>query len=240
MARLWLNLAACPRCVCWWSSSAGCCPLQRRRRHGRTHTEQRTTNGPRTCCIPSSSKVFMPGVSDDDPAPTATTSQCLYAQGLGVARDPIVACALAQTSGVAAQMSSRRYATDVRRWEAVDGRERAIHRPTSVARLSYEDRLTASRSIGCFALGMPEQVLPWVATPCASATGESVLPGAGKVVELNGLSARHRAHRHQNDWASGRRGAWCRGATLHRVVLVARRAGPRVSHTGLRPAVATL
>jgi len=98
-----------------------------------------------------------PEAYDDDPSPTRYLA-ILYAQGLGVARDPIAACALAQTSGMAAQMSSRRYANDVRRWEAVVAESERFTADICGA-LSDEDRLTASTSIGCFALGMPEQIL---------------------------------------------------------------------------------
>ncbi len=127
---------------------------------------------------------MMPGVYDDEPAPTHHLAK-LYGQGLGVARDSIAACALAQTSGVAAQMSSRRYANDVRRWEAVVAESERFTADICGA-LSDEDRLTASRSVGCLALGMPEQILSVGRHAVRIGHRGIGVDGAGKVVELMG------------------------------------------------------
>jgi len=100
---------------------------------------------------------MMPGAYDDDPTP-ARHLAVLYARGLGVERDPIATCALAQTSGAAAHMSAPRYAHDIRGYEAMLAESERFVVDVCGA-LSDEDRLTASRSIGCFAFGMPEQIL---------------------------------------------------------------------------------
>jgi hypothetical protein len=129
---------------------------------------------------------MMPGVYDDDPAP-ARHLAVLYARGLGVQRDQIAACALAQTSGAAAQMSAPRYAHDIRGYEAMHAEsERFVDDVCGV--LSDEDRLTASRSIGCFAFGMPEQILT-VGLHSVSIGRKGVRlagAGAGTLAELQG------------------------------------------------------
>ena len=129
---------------------------------------------------------FMRGASDDDPAPSRQLA-ILYAQGLGVERDPIVACALAQTSGMAAAMSAPRFAADIRAYEAMMAEsERFVGHLCNG--LSYEDRVTASRSMGCFAFGMSEQVLT-VGRHSVRIGREGIrLAGAnaGRVVELEG------------------------------------------------------
>lgn len=94
---------------------------------------------------------------NDDPVP-ARHLAVLYARGLGVEHDPIAACALAQWARMAGEQSAPRYASDVRAYERMIARADAFTRE-HCEQLADTDRLTASRSMGCFAFGMPEQVL---------------------------------------------------------------------------------
>jgi hypothetical protein len=95
----------------------------------------------------------------DDPAP-ARHLAALYSQGLGVERDPIAACTLAQWADMAAQniripdglpdpVAAYR--------QAVQENERFVSYHCGL--LTDDERLAASRSLGCFAFGMPEQDL---------------------------------------------------------------------------------
>jgi hypothetical protein len=95
----------------------------------------------------------------DDPAP-ARHLAALYSQGLGVERDRIAACTLAQWADMAAQ--------DIRipdglpdpvaaYRQAVQENERFVSYHCGL--LTDDERLAAIRSLGCFAFGMPEQVL---------------------------------------------------------------------------------
>lgn len=89
-----------------------------------------------------------------DPAPARHLAM-LYAQGLGVARDPIVACALAQASELAAHMA---HVSNIVAYEAsLKESEQFVREHCDY--LPEQDRLSASLSIGCFAFGMPEQAL---------------------------------------------------------------------------------
>jgi hypothetical protein len=129
---------------------------------------------------------FVRSPADEDPAPSRQLA-VLYAQGLGVERDPIAACALAQTSDMAAQMSAPRYAADIRRYEALIAESEQFVGDICDG-LSYEDRVTASRSIGCFAFGLPAQIL-MVGRHSVRIDREGIrLAGAdaGAVVELQG------------------------------------------------------
>lgn len=89
-----------------------------------------------------------------DPAP-ARHLAILYAQGLGVARDPIAACALAQVSEMAAHMAD---AMNIVAYEAsLEESEQFVRKHCED--LSQQDRLSATLSMGCFAFGMPEEAL---------------------------------------------------------------------------------
>ena len=81
----------------------------------------------------------------------------MYADGRGVSKDGIAACALAQMAGHATMMTApKRYSADIRAYDAAvkDGDEFIR---THCDRLTQDERLTADASLGCFALGMPEQ-----------------------------------------------------------------------------------
>ena len=89
-----------------------------------------------------------------DPAPARHLAM-LYAQGLGVARDPIAACALAQASEAAAHMAEAR---NVVAYEAsLEESDQFVHQHCDY--LPEQDRLTATLSMGCFAFDMPEETL---------------------------------------------------------------------------------
>jgi len=129
---------------------------------------------------------FVRGTADDDPAPSRQLA-VLYAHGVGVERDPIAACALAQTSNMAAQMSAPRYAADIRRYDAlITESEQFVG--DLCGSLAYEDRVAASRSIGCPAFGLRAQIL-MVGRHSVRIDREGIrLAGAdaGAVVELQG------------------------------------------------------
>jgi len=92
-----------------------------------------------------------------DPAPTRHLA-VLYARGLGVARDPIAACSLAQMADMATQMAAPQYAQNIFAYEASLQESQRFIREYCEG-LTQQDRLAASRSMGCFAFGMPEEVL---------------------------------------------------------------------------------
>lgn len=95
--------------------------------------------------------------NSDDPAPPRRLAT-MYAEGRGVVRDPISACALAQVAHAATMLAAPKYAQDVLGYQAAmkDGEEfvRQHCEP-----LTYDERVAASTSMGCFAFGMPEEVL---------------------------------------------------------------------------------
>jgi hypothetical protein len=86
-----------------------------------------------------------------DPAP-AEQLAVMYAGGLGVPRDRVLACALAQFAEGASMMR----AYDVQTYLAVT-RRMEKQREEHCGPLSNEERLTASRSISCFAFGLQDQ-----------------------------------------------------------------------------------
>jgi hypothetical protein len=102
------------------------------------------------------------GAADDytlhgqDPMP-ARQLAVMYAQGLGVPRDPIGACALAITARFPVENSAPRFAQDVAAWEA--NREQATKFVDQhCAGLLPQDLAKATTAVGCFAFAMPEEV----------------------------------------------------------------------------------
>lgn len=80
----------------------------------------------------------------------------LYARGLGVERDAVAACALAQMSDVAAHMSAPQYSQNPFAYEdSLKESQRFVGEHCD--RLEPPARLAAGRSMGCFAFGMPEE-----------------------------------------------------------------------------------
>lgn len=97
-------------------------------------------------------------VSLGDPEP-ARLLALLYAEGRGVPRDAIAACSLARAAEIATQMSAARYARQPADYEAALAESQAfVHRHCES--LPERERVAADQSIGCFAFGMPESVLP--------------------------------------------------------------------------------
>ena len=96
----------------------------------------------------------------------------LYSRGLGVPSDPIAACALAQMSDASAHMSAPQYSQNPFTYE-----DRLKESQRFVAehcdRLAPPGRLAASRSMGCFAFGMPEETF--------TLAGRTVLVGRGGI-----------------------------------------------------------
>ena len=80
----------------------------------------------------------------------------LYAQGLGVARDPIAACTLAQMADLAEQMVHG--PEDIFAYKARLDQSQLFMRKHCEP-LTSEERDAAGRSMGCFAFGMPEATL---------------------------------------------------------------------------------
>jgi len=97
-----------------------------------------------------------------DPAPPRHLAM-LYAQGLGVPRDSIAACSLAQIADQATHFKGPEQGSlDARQFIALyHGRleESQAFVRTHCDGLSSDDRMTAGRTMGCFAFGMPEEVL---------------------------------------------------------------------------------
>ena len=82
----------------------------------------------------------------------------LYASGQGVTPDPIAACALAQMAGMAIHTRPGPPGEDFKAYQArMDAGEAFVSRHCDP--LTRADRLTASRSLGCYAFGMLEQVV---------------------------------------------------------------------------------
>ncbi len=92
----------------------------------------------------------------DDPEPARYLS-LLYSRGLGIPRDPIAACALAQlTQDV--EIAGPKSIDDVPAYKAVlREREQFVRRQCEA--LSYEDRRKAVGAMGCFAFGLHDQTL---------------------------------------------------------------------------------
>ena len=92
-----------------------------------------------------------------DPEPPRLLA-IMYAQGLGVPQDLIAACSLAQVVSMATHFGAPRYAQNIGAYDAaVKEADGFVNRHCDG--LSSWDRMTASVSMGCFAFGMPEQVL---------------------------------------------------------------------------------
>lgn len=93
-----------------------------------------------------------------DPEP-ARHLAVLYAKGLGVPRDPIAACSLAGIARLVTQNAAPRFARDLAAYQrGLDEADRFYKE--HCAGLTDEHRRTASRAIGCYALAMPEELLP--------------------------------------------------------------------------------
>lgn len=87
----------------------------------------------------------------------------MYKDGLGVPRDPVGACSLAQDAQMAAQMNpwTRPMVTtdDVRAYQAFQ-KEAEVFSAAMCDALSGSDLLTASKSRGgCYGFGMPEETI---------------------------------------------------------------------------------
>jgi hypothetical protein len=99
--------------------------------------------------------VVQPDSGDPEPPRHLAT---MYAQGLGVPQDLIAACSLAQVVSMATSFSAPRYAQNIEAYDA------AVKEADSFSNkhcdgLSTWDRMAASISMGCFAFGMPEEML---------------------------------------------------------------------------------
>jgi hypothetical protein len=100
--------------------------------------------------------VTQPESADPDPARLLAT---MYAQGQGVTQDPIAACSLAQAVNVAANfVAPNRYAANIAAYDA-SLKEADAFAHKHCDRLTTRERVVASYSLGCFAFGMPEDVL---------------------------------------------------------------------------------
>ena len=92
-----------------------------------------------------------------DPEP-ARQLALLYSQGLGVPQDKTGACALAQLARIVTGNAAPKFARDTAGYDASLKRgDRFMHEHCDG--LSPDEQRNANRSIGCFALTMPEEVL---------------------------------------------------------------------------------
>ena len=81
----------------------------------------------------------------------------MYADGRGVSRNEMTACTLAQMAGFATMRTApNRYGADIPAYDAAIKDSEEFTR-THCEPLAEDDRLTAGRSMGCFAFGMPEE-----------------------------------------------------------------------------------
>jgi hypothetical protein len=94
---------------------------------------------------------------DDDPAP-ARALATMYAQGLGVDRDPVLACGLAQQSAMAAAAAAPRFADDIARYVALET-DAERFRDELCSGLSVPEQMAGANSIGCFKFGLASRVL---------------------------------------------------------------------------------
>lgn len=125
-----------------------------------------------------------------DPAP-ARQLATMYAQGLGVEPDLVVACTLAMFADMAEQMGPRRPGEDHFAYDAsMKSSERFVR--LHCDRLAAGQRLSASWALGGFSFGLHDQVL--------TVGGESVrigragirmadIPGPGSATDLGCLHA---------------------------------------------------
>lgn len=90
----------------------------------------------------------------DDPAPPRQLA-IMYAEGLGVERDPVTACTLAQVARMASHYAGGRYAEDVRAHAALVKEIQQFARDRCDV-LSPDDQRAATHAIGCPAFGMRE------------------------------------------------------------------------------------
>ena len=94
---------------------------------------------------------------DDDPAPSRTLAT-MYAQGLGVERDSVLACSLAQQSQMAVAGMAPRLANDLYRHTKLQ-QEADRFRDELCGGLSAGELVAAGNSIGCYKFGVSPQVI---------------------------------------------------------------------------------
>jgi hypothetical protein len=83
----------------------------------------------------------------------------MYSEGRGVSKNEISACALGLMARAATSMSApKRYGADIRAYDAAIKYSEEFIR-TYCDQMTPDDRLTAGRSMGCFAFGMPEETV---------------------------------------------------------------------------------
>lgn len=95
--------------------------------------------------------------ADDDPAPSKTLAT-MYARGLGVERDHVLACALAQQSQMATATAAGRFANDIFRYLAME-KEAERFRQELCDGLTASELRAAANSIGCYKFGLVSRVL---------------------------------------------------------------------------------
>jgi hypothetical protein len=118
-----------------------------------------------------------------DPAPARHLAM-LYSKGLGVPRDPIAACALAQTADMATRLAASKQAESFLAYEARHEESQRFVRDHCDG-LTQQDRIAAGYSLGCPVFGMPEEALTvggqtvWVGRGGIRLTREPAETGAG-------------------------------------------------------------
>jgi len=96
---------------------------------------------------------LQPASMEPDPARHLAT---MYAQGLGVSRDPIAACSLAQVAAEATSFSAPKYAQKAEAYDATV-KDADAFVTLQCDKLTERERMVASLTAGCFAFGMPEE-----------------------------------------------------------------------------------
>lgn len=94
---------------------------------------------------------------DDDPAASRALAT-MYAQGLGVERDPVLACSLAQQFQMAVAGMAPRLAHDLYRYTKLQ-QEADRFRDELCGGLSAGELVAAANSIGCYKFGLSPQVI---------------------------------------------------------------------------------
>jgi len=96
---------------------------------------------------------LQPASMEPDPAHHLAT---MYALGLGVSRDPIAACSLAQVAAEATSFSAPKYAQNIEAYNA-SVKDANAFVTGQCDKLTERERMVASLTAGCFAFGMPEK-----------------------------------------------------------------------------------
>jgi hypothetical protein len=123
-----------------------------------------------------------------DPAALRLLAE-MYRDGLGLPRDPVGACSLAQDAQMAAQAAPWRgrmeTMDDVRAYQAFQKQAEEFSAAVCGA-LSGADLLTASKARGCYGFAMPEETIP-LGTQSVRISRAGIVPAATPETDMGGL-----------------------------------------------------